>query len=528
MSINICLYERNVEKLKLDSSLNRKLIQNENKFQRLLSLPKKKTEKNNSLDKEEEVEEDNEIDKEIYDGDEDKEIINKKINNYTDKKIVINFKAYYNNNSDGNDFEVQKLSRYFSPKNTIIKTKKNIFDSYKNCKNIIEVNRKFLKPKKVKNKSASNSTINLHTSKNKYFNKKVNGNKNNLKKAKLNNLNNYNHLKIYSTIDYTGKSDRCFSPSNKKVNFEGMIERFKKEENKRKEWLEKERKKKGEEEKKMYRIVPKMNKKSKKIYLQLKNDFNDRQKIKMEEIKKKEELLKEFLNKTKEEEINKNNNNLLNKKIKSQSNTSIASSKTNVNTVNSTINKKYDLDSKRREKINQKGQKKVEKTKNINHIRKFNKRSASMTELKKIKYREKNIFNRLDKNAKNAPQIVQKKKLLADLYTPSLQPKINKNNINNNKYIKKESKNKNGNNANKENKENKENEEKEEDEENKKDEEDEENEENEEEEEENEEKIKRKDFKGNTMQNMTGYHIKDSKVQQLFRDAIFHTKKKNV
>ncbi len=37
----------------------------------------------------------------------------------------------------------------------------------------------------------------------------------------------------------------------------------------------------------MYRIVPKMNKKSKKIYLQLKNDFNDRQKIKMEEIKKK-------------------------------------------------------------------------------------------------------------------------------------------------------------------------------------------------------------------------------------------------
>ena len=504
MSINICLYERNVEKLKLDSSLNRKLIQNENKFQRLLSLPKKKTEKNNSLDKEEEVEEDNEIDKEIYDGDEDKEIINKKINNYTDKKIVINFKAYYNNKSDGNDFEVQKLSRYFSPKNTIIKTKKNIFDSYKNCKNIIEVNRKFLKPKKV------------------------NGNKNNLKKAKLNNLNNYNHLKIYSTIDYTGKSDRCFSPSNKKVNFEGMIERFKKEENKRKEWLEKERKKKGEEEKKMYRIVPKMNKKSKKIYLQLKNDFNDRQKIKMEEIKKKEELLKEFLNKTKEEEINKNNNNLLNKKIKSQSNTSIASSKTNVNTVNSTINKKYDLDSKRREKINQKGQKKVEKTKNINHIRKFNKRSASMTELKKIKYREKNIFNRLDKNAKNAPQIVQKKKLLADLYTPSLQPKINKNNINNNKYIKKESKNKNGNNANKENKENKENEEKEEDEENKKDEEDEENEENEEEEEENEEKIKRKDFKGNTMQNMTGYHIKDSKVQQLFRDAIFHTKKKNV
>ncbi len=62
MSIN---YERIVEKLKLDSSLNKKLIPNENIFQRFLILPKKKIEKKNSLDKEKEVEEDNEIDKEI-------------------------------------------------------------------------------------------------------------------------------------------------------------------------------------------------------------------------------------------------------------------------------------------------------------------------------------------------------------------------------------------------------------------------------------------------------------------------------
>ena len=45
-----------------------------------------------------------------------------------------------------------------------------------------------------------------------------------------------------------------------------------------------------------------------------------------------------------------------------------------------------------------------------------------MAELKKHKYNDKNIFDRLSKNDRDS---VEKKKLLAQLYTPSFQPMIN-------------------------------------------------------------------------------------------------------
>ena len=59
---------------------------------------------------------------------------------------------------------------------------------------------------------------------------------------------------------------------------------------------------------------------------------------------------------------------------------------------------------------------------NIKHVPKINKRSASMAELNKQKYKEKNIFNRL---AQQDPYTLEKRKLLEQLYTPTFKPNLN-------------------------------------------------------------------------------------------------------
>ena len=67
------------------------------------------------------------------------------------------------------------------------------------------------------------------------------------------------------------------------MNLEEMIGRFKKSENKKKEWVENQKKKKEEEEKKLCSHKPKMDKNSIKINLKIKDDFLERQKIKDEQ-----------------------------------------------------------------------------------------------------------------------------------------------------------------------------------------------------------------------------------------------------
>ena len=86
-------------------------------------------------------------------------------------------------------------------------------------------------------------------------------------------------------------------------------------------------------------------------------------------------------------------------------------------TINNAINKLYAWDEKRKEKINEKRKKNDEEVNNIKHVPKINKSSASMAELNKQKFKEKNIFNRL---ALADPFMVEKRKLLEQLYTPNL------------------------------------------------------------------------------------------------------------
>ena len=125
---------------------------------------------------------------------------------------------------------------------------------------VISVNQKV---KKLKNDSSKTSRSNIHQLRNN--NKKVDmkrkknlnisvRNNNNRNKRSKNTLNSNSTIhKDYSTIDYSVKSDRYFSPSNKNVNVSEMMERFEK----LKEFLSK------KEEEEINKNNPLLNKKSK-------------------------------------------------------------------------------------------------------------------------------------------------------------------------------------------------------------------------------------------------------------------------
>jgi hypothetical protein len=349
------------------------------------------------------------------------------------QKQTINFKTNYYSGRYDNDSESpspKNIEKFFSPE-----TMNNDYDFDFQPHKPISVIRVNQKMKKYKNNSNKTSSSNIHQTRNK--NKKVdikgkkklnisvrnNNNRNKMSKNTLNSNSTIN--KDYSTINYSVKNERYFSPSNRNVDVNEMMERFQKVLNRKKEWLENQKKKKEEEEKKIYSHAPKINKISQ---IKFKDDFFERQKIKEEQKKKKEEKLREFLSKKEEEEINKNNPLLNKSKGKKNSNLNLGniSTKTlNKNkkaTINKAINKLYEWDEKRKEKINEKRKKNDEKLNNIKYVPKINKRSASMAELNKQKYKEKNIFNRL---AQQDPFMLEKRKLLEQLYTPTFKPNIN-------------------------------------------------------------------------------------------------------
>ena len=475
MSLNsLTIYLKDLEGLDIDASLHRKIIQNENKLQSLFNIPKKKRASHSTDQKG--------INKEIN------KIIKKSTN--TNKKQPRNFTSYYYNqfNEDDNEHEMKKnLSQYYSP-NTMI-SDLDLNEKYNNKPlNVIKVNQNMKKVKNVSNKPSGKKLYSTrNNNKNKMYEYKpkrklnISVRNNNSKTNIRNNSNNSNSNtlhKDYSTIDYSVKSERYL----KNVNVEKMMDRFQKDEDRKKEWIENQKKKREEEEKKTCSHIPKINKVSQKINLKFKDDFLERQKLKDEQKKKKEEKLKEFLNKKEEEEINKNNPLLkVNKKIKDKEilNSSTTSSKTlNKNQkvkIDNAINKLYEWDKKRKEKIYQKRKNKKENMEQFDYVPKINKRSASMAEFNKRKYKEKDIFNRL---AQRDPYMIEKRKLLEDLYTPSFKPNINTKKI---KY-----KNENGDNDNN-----------------------------------GERHLKSKGVK-----KLEGHYLSDDDIQELYRNTIFKSKKK--
>ena len=484
MSSNLInTYQKDLKGLELDAHLNRKLIQNENRLHSLFGSPNnnnKKRKINFSTDQKG-------INKEK----------NKKINKpkQTEKKVINLSTEKYRETEDLHDEdEIQRdLSLYSSPKTMISDYDYDNIPEIPHNKEIsvIKVNQNKKKLKKASNRTTS---TNLHSNKNARNNKtsfkpkkQLNISVQSTNRGKLNtNSKNNNFTKIrndFNTVDNNNRRNRYFSPtSNRKVNVEEMMDRFQKVEDRKKEWLENQKKKRDEQEKRLYTHAPKINKPNKKINIKLKDDFLERQKMKDEQKKQKEEKLKEYLNKKREEEINKNNP-LLHKKGKNKDN--INSSKTldknKKAEIKNAINKMYEWEEKRKEKLNERIKQNNEKIEMNKHVPKINKRSASMAELNKQKYKEKNTFNRL---AQKDPVLLEKRKLLEELYTPTFKPNINVKKV---KPKKQE----------------------------------EENEENEEIEESEE-----KQFETKGITSLSNKYINDDDIQELYRNALFQNKNK--
>ena len=395
MSLTSTENKKNI--LKLDSFLNKKIIENENKFQNILNISKRKREYFSS----------------------DKNTLKEKTNTaniyYTnktsDKKIIKNNKtdesAFYKKK-----FQVKKnLNQYFTPKKKIINNEYD-FDNHINTINI--KNTYISVYQKPKNKSLDNSTRKTNVSANKNLNNK---NRNIPKKLAMPiRANNYT-LKGFRAKEYISKKEHYFSPSPKSINFEEKVGRLKNEENKKKDMAEKDKKKKEGENKKRDMNVEKTNEK---INLKIKEGFLEKQK-KKENTKQKKENKKILFNNKKYERIKKNNILIQHKfKEKEKKLRNKTLDKNKKEKINNTISKLYDWDAKRKEKID-KDRKQFQKIEKNKYIPKINRRSASMAELKKEKYGEKNIFDRL---SKEDPQLVEKKKILKEIYTPSFKPNI--------------------------------------------------------------------------------------------------------
>ena len=221
--------------------------------------------------------------------------------------------------------------------------------------------------------------------------------------------------------------------------FSSIYKRFADEEKKQKEKLEKMKKNKEEQEKKKFLYKPQINKKSKEITSKNKEDFITRQKKLMEEKKKKDIILREKVKKKEKDEINKNNillsHNHLSKNEKN---------KNKKKSIDETINKLFEWEDKRKEKINNKiKSKEYNMDKNIN-----NKDNLNINHKIKVKRNPKKLINRLYKV--DIAKRKERQEILNQIYTPSFQPFLFENNnssqINKNKNkVKNKDKNSNNN-----------------------------------------------------------------------------------
>ena len=169
------------------------------------------------------------------------------------------------------------------------------------------------------------------------------------------------------------------------MNVERMITRFRENEEKIKKWIKKERTKKEIEENKHYQNSPKINNRSKKINLKIKDGFLLRLQKSEDEKQQKAEILKEFLKNKKIEEEKKHKG----LKVKSRTkHTNLSTGKK----ISETLNKLHAIEEKRKAKINIKRKIKFPKEINNAFIHKINKRSTSMAELRKLNYSTNNLL----------------------------------------------------------------------------------------------------------------------------------------
>ena len=333
-----------MKKLEIDISLTLKIIENENKLKKLFNCTNKRNRYNST-------------DYKYYNTEkvsENENLSSSKNDNIENKKQSLRNKNVYDENV------INQLS-----------SQKTMEIEKKNSKKIIKVNK------------SENSKVNSQRKENR---------RNNTSKSDLS-LNPFVKSIRNNPINSFHHNSTAKTPLNRNItsikymNVERMITRFKENEEKIKEWIKKERTKKEIEENKHYQNSPKINNRSKKINLKIKDGFLLRLQKSEDEKQQKAEILKEFLKNKKMEEEKKHKG----LKVKSRTkHTNLSTGKK----ISETLNKFHVLEEKRKNKIDIKRKIKFPKKINKAFIHKINKRSTSMSELRKLNYSTNNLLER--------------------------------------------------------------------------------------------------------------------------------------
>ena len=331
-----------MKKLEIDISLTLKIIENENKLKKLFNSTNKRNRYNST-------------DYKYYNTEkvsENENLSSSKNDNIENVKQSLRNKNVYDENV------INQLS-----------SQKTMEIEKKNSKKIIKVNK------------SKNSKVNSQRKENK---------RNNTSKSDLS-LNPFVNTIRNNPINSFHHNSTAKTPLNRNItsikymNVERMITRFRENEEKIKKWIKKERTKKEIEENKHYQNSPKINNRSKKINLKIKDGFLLRLQKSEDEKQQKAEILKEFLKNKKIEEEKKHKG----LKVKSRTkHTNLSTGKK----ISETLNKFHAIEEKRKAKINIKRKIKFPKEINNAFIHKINKRSTSMAELRKLNYSTNNLL----------------------------------------------------------------------------------------------------------------------------------------
>ena len=333
-----------MKKLEIDISLTLKIIENENKLKKLFNSTNKRN-RYNSTD----------------------------YKYYNTEKVSENENLSSSKNDNIENMKQSLRNKNVYDENLInqISSQKTMEIEKKNSKKIIKVNK------------SKNSKVNSQRKENK---------RNNTSKSDLS-LNPFANTIRNNPINSFHHNSTAKTPLNRNItsikymNVERMITRFRENEEKIKEWIKKERTKKEIEENKHYQNSPKINNRSKKINLKIKDGFLLRLQKSEDEKQQKAEILKEFLKNKKMEEEKKHKG----LKVKSRTkHTNLSTGKK----ISETLNKFHAIEEKRKAKINIKRKIKFPKEINNAFIHKINKRSTSMAELRKLNYSTNNLLER--------------------------------------------------------------------------------------------------------------------------------------
>jgi hypothetical protein len=346
-------------------------------------------------------------------------------------RSLFKFNLKDNPNERGNDFEIKEVKtepeklEHHEEFETMSQPEKVVY----NNNNILDI------------KSNNNSeSISISSKTNEYLQTHNNKIKKKIisKNPKKNNSNSKNNGNYNNGITDTSKFKPLLHSINSKpnVNLNQMFKRFEENQRRKNEKIERLKTEQIEEESRQCSHKPLMSQKTMSMNKQLKDDFLTRQRKHEERVKEKGEKLKQKLLDNERNKINENNY-LLQKRFKENSsygsvglNSSLNSEFSNMprtkKEIDDAINKIYEWDQRRKEKIERRREDLKFDDESLDHIPRIDKRSSSLASQKRND--TETIFERL---YREDDILREKRKLMEQLTTPSFKPNLCQNNKNN-------------------------------------------------------------------------------------------------